>query len=63
VPRYLELEFTSPRHDLAGGRAAELRVIWGLRQHRKGWTDQAVAAFLLNDTPEPANLMPPPGVP
>ena len=63
VPRYMELEFTSPRQDLAGGRAAELRVTWELQQHPKGWTDQAVAAFLLDDTLEPANLMPPPAVP
>jgi hypothetical protein len=63
VPRYVELEFTSPREDLAGGRAAELRVIWELRRHAKTWTDKDIAAFLLNDTPEPANLRPPPAVP
>ncbi|MEA2733769.1 MAG: hypothetical protein QOE14_220, partial [Humisphaera sp.] len=63
VPRYVELEFTSPREDLAGGKSAELRVTWELRQNAKAWTDESVAAILTNDTPEPANLMPPIGVP
>ena len=60
---YLELEFTSPRRDLAAGEPAELRVTWELRQHRKGWTDESVAAVLLDDAPEPANLLPPVHVP
>ena len=63
VPRYLELEFTSPREDLAAGSPPELRVTWELLEHSKAWTDQSIAAALLNDTPEPANLMPPPSVP
>jgi len=63
IPRYLELEFTSPREDLAGGRRPELRVTWELHRSEKGWTDKSVAAILRSDTPEPANLMPPSGVP
>jgi hypothetical protein len=63
MPRYLELEFTSPRRDLATGETPELRVTWELRKASKGWTDEKIAAFLLNDTPEPANLMPPIDVP
>jgi hypothetical protein len=63
VPRYAELEFTSPRQDLAAGEVPELRVTWELRQHPAGWTDDRVAAFLRNDTPEPANLLPPLDVP
>jgi hypothetical protein len=58
TPQYLELEFTSPRRDLAAGEVPELRVVWELRDEPKGWTDERVAAFLLNDTPEPANLRP-----
>ena len=64
VPRYLELEFTSPRQDLASGRVAELVVTWDIQEAAEpSWTDKAVAAFLLADTPEPANLLPAPGVP
>ena len=63
TPRYLELEFTGPREDLATGQAAELRVTWELKEEKKGWTDQSIAAFLLNDTPEPANLRPRTSVP
>jgi hypothetical protein len=58
TPQYLELEFTSPRRDLAAGEVPALRVTWELRDEPKGWTDEKVAAFLLNDTPEPANLRP-----
>ena len=74
VPRYVELEFTSPREDLAAGKPAELRVTWELhrdekhgdekhRDEKSGWKDKDIAAILLNDTPEPANLTPRPGVP
>ena len=74
VPRYVELEFTSPREDLAAGKPAELRVTWELhrdekhgeqkhRDEKSGWKAKDIAAILLNDTPEPANLMPRPGVP
>ena len=57
-PQYLELEFTSPRRDLAAGDVPELRVTWELRDDPKGWPDEKVAALLLNDTPEPANMRP-----
>jgi hypothetical protein len=63
VPRYIELEFTGPREDLASGQAAELRVMWELKQQEKGWSDKSIAAFLLNDTPEPANARHSAGVP
>jgi hypothetical protein len=63
VPRYVELEFTSPREDLASGKAAELSVTWELRKDEKGWKDKDIAAILLNDTPEPANSNAHPGVP
>ncbi len=63
TPQYLELEFTSPRRDLAAGEVPELRLTWELRDEPKGWTDEKVAAFLLNDAPEPANLQPPLRVP
>jgi hypothetical protein len=56
TPQYLELEFTSPRRDLAAGDVPVLRVTWELRDAPKGWTDEKVAAVLLDDTPEPANL-------
>ena len=63
TPQYVELEFTSPRRDLAAGEVPELRVTWELREDAKGWPEEKVAAFLLNDTPEPANLTAPLHVP
>ena len=33
------------------------------RSEKGGWNDKNIAAILLNDTPEPANLTPGPGVP
>ena len=63
-PRYAELEFTSPRQDLAAGEVPELRVTWELRRSGRGWSDQAVAAALSAlDAPDPANLLPPRTVP
>ena len=45
--RYAELEFTSPRKDLARGQTPELRVTWELfRTEQKTWADRDVAAVL-----------------
>jgi hypothetical protein len=63
VPRYIELEFTSPREDLAGGRSPEQRITWELHRTDKPWTDQSIAAILLNDPPESANPKPASAVP
>lgn len=73
MPLYAELEFTSPRIDLAGRDPAELRVTWELfRSQAQKWDDQAVAKLLDNvgiapspadGTPEPANMRRPSGVP
>jgi hypothetical protein len=56
VPRYVELEFTSPRRDLAAGQMPELRVTWQLVEASQPWTEKAIGAYLQGDLPgEPAN--------
>jgi hypothetical protein len=64
VPRYVELEFTSPRRDLAASATPELRVTWQLVESPQPWSDKSVGAYLQGDLPaEPANPRLPGGVP
>jgi hypothetical protein len=50
--RYAELEFTSPRKDLAGGQNIELRVRWRLYRIENGkWNDAAVVKVLSQTDP------------
>lgn len=45
APSYTEMEFTSPRGDLAKGESVELRVTWELFRAERDWTDESVSVF------------------
>ena len=68
VPRYVELEFTGPRRDLASGSPAELRVVWHLAEAQAEgeapWTEAAIGAYLQGELPsQPPNRRMPGVVP